>query len=106
MTTQRYLHLSPAAHDAAIQLLDGRGNVVATATAFAPLVVVVQCGAECGEGQYLKSRSAGRAEQEHGARSDLLQSVAFSGARLTPFHRFNKDRCDSRSAALAGAVTL
>jgi site-specific recombinase XerD len=30
-TTQRYMHLSPAALDAAIQLLDGRGNIVATA---------------------------------------------------------------------------
>jgi site-specific recombinase XerD len=30
--TQRYMHLSPAALDAAIQLLDGRGNMVATAT--------------------------------------------------------------------------
>lgn len=30
--TQRYMHLSPAALDAAIQLLDGRGNSVATAT--------------------------------------------------------------------------
>jgi integrase len=30
--TQRYMHLSPAALDAAIQLLDGRGNIVATAT--------------------------------------------------------------------------
>jgi integrase len=29
--TQRYMHLSPAALDAAIQLLDGRGNIVATA---------------------------------------------------------------------------
>jgi integrase len=29
-TTQRYMHLSPAALDAAIQLLDGRGNIVAT----------------------------------------------------------------------------
>ena len=28
--TQRYMHLSPAALDAAIQLLDGRGNIVAT----------------------------------------------------------------------------
>jgi integrase len=28
--TQRYTHLSPAALDAAIQLLDGRGNIVAT----------------------------------------------------------------------------
>jgi site-specific recombinase XerD len=27
--TQRYMHLSPAALDAAIQLLDGRGNIVA-----------------------------------------------------------------------------
>jgi integrase len=39
--TQRYMHLSPAALDAAIQLLDGRGhaggrgNIVATATASA-----------------------------------------------------------------------
>ena len=31
--TQRYMHLSPAALDAAIQLLDGRGNIVATTTA-------------------------------------------------------------------------
>lgn len=31
--TQRYMHLSPAALDAAIQLLDGRGNIVATPTA-------------------------------------------------------------------------
>jgi site-specific recombinase XerD len=30
-TTQRYMHLSPAALDAAIQLLDGRGNILATA---------------------------------------------------------------------------
>ena len=30
--TQRYMHLSPAALDAAIQLLDGRGNSVATAS--------------------------------------------------------------------------
>jgi hypothetical protein len=30
--TQRYMHLSPAALDSAIQLLDGRGNIVATAT--------------------------------------------------------------------------
>ena len=30
--TQRYMHLNPAALDAAIQLLDGRGNIVATAT--------------------------------------------------------------------------
>jgi hypothetical protein len=30
--TQRYMHLSPAALDAAIQLLDGRGNMVASAT--------------------------------------------------------------------------
>ena len=29
--TQRYMHLSPAALDAAIQLLDCRGNIVATA---------------------------------------------------------------------------
>lgn len=29
--TQRYMHLSPAALDAAIQLLDGRGNMLATA---------------------------------------------------------------------------
>jgi site-specific recombinase XerD len=29
--TQRYMHLSPAALDAAIQLLDRRGNIVATA---------------------------------------------------------------------------
>jgi integrase len=29
--TQRYMHLSPAALDAAIQLLDGRGNILATA---------------------------------------------------------------------------
>ena len=29
--TQRYMHLSQAALDAAIQLLDGRGNIVATA---------------------------------------------------------------------------
>jgi integrase len=28
--TQRYMHLSPAALDAAIRLLDGRGNIVAT----------------------------------------------------------------------------
>jgi site-specific recombinase XerD len=28
--TQRYMHLSPAALDAAIQLLDGRGNMLAT----------------------------------------------------------------------------
>ena len=28
--TQRYTHLSPAALDAAIQLLDGRGNIMAT----------------------------------------------------------------------------
>jgi site-specific recombinase XerD len=28
--TQRYMHLSPGALDAAIQLLDGRGNIVAT----------------------------------------------------------------------------
>ena len=32
--TQRYMHLSPAALDAAIQLLDGRGNMVATAVGF------------------------------------------------------------------------
>lgn len=32
-TTQRYMHLSPAALDAAIQLLDGRGNIVAAAVA-------------------------------------------------------------------------
>ncbi len=38
--TQRYMHLSPAALDAAMQLLDGRehsagrGNIVATATGF------------------------------------------------------------------------
>lgn len=31
-TTQRYMHLSPAALDAAIQLLDRRGNSVATNT--------------------------------------------------------------------------
>jgi integrase len=30
--TQRYMHLSPAALEAAVQLLDGRGNIVATAT--------------------------------------------------------------------------
>ena len=29
-TTQRYMHVSPAALDAAIQLLDWRGNIVAT----------------------------------------------------------------------------
>ena len=29
--TQRYMHLSPAALDAAIQLLDRRGNMWATA---------------------------------------------------------------------------
>jgi hypothetical protein len=29
--TQRYMHLSPAAFDSAIRLLDGRGNIVATA---------------------------------------------------------------------------
>src|SRR5204862_8050682 len=29
--TQRYMHLSPAALDSAIQLLEGRGNIVATA---------------------------------------------------------------------------
>jgi site-specific recombinase XerD len=29
--TQRYMHLSPAALDAAIRLLDGPGNIVATA---------------------------------------------------------------------------
>ena len=29
--TQRYMHLSPAALDAAIRLLDGRGTMVATA---------------------------------------------------------------------------
>ncbi len=29
--TQRYMHLSPAALDAAIRLLDSRGNIVATA---------------------------------------------------------------------------
>ncbi len=29
--TQRYMHLSPAALDAAIRLLDGRGNIMATA---------------------------------------------------------------------------
>ncbi len=29
--TQRHMHLSPAALDAAIRLLDGRGNMVATA---------------------------------------------------------------------------
>ena len=28
--TQRYMHLSPAALDAAIHLLDGRGNIAAT----------------------------------------------------------------------------
>jgi site-specific recombinase XerD len=27
--TRRYMHLSPAALDAAVQLLDGRGNIVA-----------------------------------------------------------------------------
>ena len=31
--TQRYMHLSPAALDAAIQLLDGRGNMLATRAA-------------------------------------------------------------------------
>ena len=31
--TQRYMHLRPAALDAAIQLLDGRGNIVATEAA-------------------------------------------------------------------------
>lgn len=31
--TQRYMHLSPAALDSAIQLLDSRGNILATATA-------------------------------------------------------------------------
>ena len=31
-TTQRYMHLSPAALDAAIKLLDARGNIVATGT--------------------------------------------------------------------------
>ena len=31
--TQRYMHLSPAALDAAIQLLDGRGNMLATRVA-------------------------------------------------------------------------
>jgi integrase len=31
-TTQRYMHLSPAALYAAIQLLEGRGNMLATAT--------------------------------------------------------------------------
>jgi site-specific recombinase XerD len=30
--TQRYMHLSPAALDSAIQLLDSRGNSLATAT--------------------------------------------------------------------------
>jgi hypothetical protein len=29
--TQRYMHPSPAALDGSIQLLDGRGNIVATA---------------------------------------------------------------------------
>jgi hypothetical protein len=29
--TRRYMHLSPAALDAAIHLLDGRGNILATA---------------------------------------------------------------------------
>jgi len=29
--TQRYMHLSPAALEAAIRLLDSRGNIVATA---------------------------------------------------------------------------
>ncbi len=29
-TTQRYMHLSPAARDAAIQLLEDRGNMLAT----------------------------------------------------------------------------
>jgi integrase len=33
ITTQRYMHLSPAAIEGAIRLLDGRGNMVATATA-------------------------------------------------------------------------
>jgi integrase len=33
VTTQRYMHLSPAAIEGAIRLLDGRGNMVATATA-------------------------------------------------------------------------
>ena len=31
VTTQRYMHLSPAAIDSAIRLLDQRGNIVATA---------------------------------------------------------------------------
>ena len=33
VTTQRYMHLSPAAIEGAIRLLNGRGNMVATATA-------------------------------------------------------------------------
>jgi integrase len=33
VTTQRYMHLSPAAIEGAIRLLDVRGNMVATATA-------------------------------------------------------------------------
>jgi site-specific recombinase XerD len=35
VTTQRYMHLSPAALDSAIRLLDHRGNMVATAAATA-----------------------------------------------------------------------
>jgi integrase len=31
-TTQRYMHLSPAAIDSAIRLLDQRGNILATDT--------------------------------------------------------------------------
>jgi len=34
-TTQRYMHLSPAAIDSAIRLLDQRGNIMATAAAIA-----------------------------------------------------------------------
>jgi hypothetical protein len=31
-TTERYMHLSPAALDTTIRLLDQRGNIAATAT--------------------------------------------------------------------------
>jgi hypothetical protein len=35
VTTQRYMHLSPAAIDSAMALLEQRGNIVATAAATA-----------------------------------------------------------------------
>jgi len=40
VTTQRYMHLSPAAIDSAIRLLDQRGNIMATAAAIAENVSI------------------------------------------------------------------